>query len=165
MRMVFDLDGVIRDLNGYLMHLHGGDYPTEWNFTYGNGKSIFECVADDLDILVNAPPTAYCAVMKGHYSCPEIWTSQPDAWRANTTRWINDHIGTDCTIHFLSGEEKEERLRADEELLLVEDSPNFKSYDRIVLIDRPYNQKVKNAVRIYGTKHLNNMIELIKTLD
>lgn len=168
MKIVWDLDGVLRDLNGYLMHLHGGDYPTEWNFKYGNGKDIFECINENLDILVNAPPTAYCAVMKGHFDCPEIWTSQPDNWQAPTTQWIHTHIGSNCVVKFLKSAEKENLLRVHEDIILVEDTPNFSSYERVLLIDRPYNQKVfsnKTAVRIYGTRHLNNMLELVKEMD
>ena len=162
MKIVWDLDGVLRDLNGYLVHLYGGRYPTEWKFTYGNGKSIYECINNNLSILTKAPPTAYLNVLLNHYRYPEIWTSQAKKWQARTTRWIVNHLGSKCDIHFLKCEEKEARLREEEDTLLIEDSPNFKSYDRILLLDRPYNQEVKGAVRIYGTKHLNNIIELTK---
>lgn len=162
MNVVWDLDGVLRDLNGHLMHLYGGEYPTEWNFKYGNGKTIYECIDENLAILVEAPPTAYLRTCLQHYNSPEIWTSQPEPWQPLTKHWIKQHIGEGCTIRFLRCEEKEEELRKDESILLVEDTPNFKSYDRVLLIDRPYNQTVKGAVRIFGTKHLNNMLEITK---
>ena len=66
--------------------------------------------------------------------------------------------------HFLKCEEKEEKLRLMEDAILIEDNPNFKSYDRIVLIDRPYNQSVKGAMRVFGTRHLNNLVEITKEL-
>ncbi len=163
MKIVWDLDGVIRDLNGHLMHLHGGPYPTKWDFCYNN-KSIYDCVNENLDVLYDSPPTAYYNVLKGHYKRPEFWTSQPKAWRDNTTRWLDKYAryADGYVVRWLKCEEKEERLREDENILLVEDSPNFKSYDRIILIDRPYNQSVKTAIRVFGTKHLNNLIEVTK---
>ena len=159
MKIVWDLDGVLRDLNGHLMHLYGGEYPTKWDFTY-NGKSIYECIDENLDILHQAPPTAYFNVMKQHFRIPEIWTSQKEHWRDNTLRWLGKHIGELFEVRFLDCGEKEARLRKLGDTVLIEDSPNFKSYENILLIDRPYNQEVKGAIRIFGTKHLNNMVEV-----
>ena len=163
MKIVWDLDGVVRDLNGYLTRLYGGAYPTTWNWKY-NEKTICQCINANLDILKDAPPTAYYRVMQKHFKEPEIWTSQPPKWQANTIWWLDKHIGT-YNLHFLTCEEKEERLYKEINTLLVEDNPNFKSYDRIIRIDRPYNQEIKSAMRIFGTRHLNNMIELIKVIQ
>ena len=162
MKIVWDLDGVIRDLNGYIVTKYGGKYPTTWSYLCGNGKNIYETINDDLDILIDSPPTAYCKVVTDHYWKPEIWTSQPEAWRDNTMKWVIKHLGEHCIVRFLKCEEKEARLRMEEDTILVEDSPNFKDYDRILLIDRPYNQNVHDVARIYGTKHLNNMIGLVQ---
>ena len=163
MKIVWDLDGVLRDLNGHLVKLYGGEYPTTWDHSY-NGRSIYDCIDDDLNILINAPTTAYFNVMKQHFPSPEIWTNQNENWKYPTMEWIKKHIGRDFEVHFLNCEEKEKRLAEKEDTLLVEDSPNFKSYNRILLIDRPYNQEVRGAVRIFGTKHLNNVVELSKDM-
>jgi phosphoglycolate phosphatase-like HAD superfamily hydrolase len=160
MKVVFDLDGVLRDLNGYLMKLRGGEYPTKWDFSY-NGKSIYECINEDLSILYKAPPTGYLSIALSHHPSPEIWTSQPKEWRDHTMSWIREHIGKEYEVHFLKCEEKEDRLYRDEDHILIEDSPNFRCYDRILLIDRPYNQDVK-AVRVFGPRHLDNLLENIK---
>lgn len=162
MKVVWDLDGVLRDLSGYIVQLYGGPYPNKWDFVFGNGSNIYTTINENLDILIDAPPTAYCNVMKGHFKSPEIWTSQPKAWQQRTMDWIRLHIGKEYTVHFLKTEEKERKLAELEDTVLIEDSPNFKDYERIVLIDRPYNQDVKAVMRIYGTKHLNNMVEIIK---
>ena len=162
MKIVWDLDGVIRDLNGYLIHLHGGKYPTEWKWTYGNGKSIYDTINDDLSILTKCPATAYISVLKKHFTHPEFWTSQATKWKEPTTEWLSIHFGEHFDVRFLKCAEKEDRLKQCEDTLLIEDSPNFVDYERIVLIDRPYNQEVKNVVRIFGTKHLDNVLELTK---
>jgi hypothetical protein len=163
MKIVWDLDGVLRDLSGYVAKLRGCPYPKTWNADYG-GKDIYECIDENLNILVDAPPTAYLKIMKKHFSNPEIWTSQKDSWKQPTMDWIREHVGKDFDVHFLRCEEKEAKLAKKEDVLLVEDTPNFKSYDRVLLIDRPYNQGVVGAVRIFGTKHLNNMVELSKDM-
>jgi len=161
MRIVWDLDGVIRDLNGYIARLYGGAYPTRWNYTCGNGKSIYETVSENLDILKDSPPTAYCEVLKKHIDYPEFWTSQPEHWRPYTNAWLDKHIGV-YKVHFLKCEQKEKELKACIDTVLIEDSPNFKSYKNILLIDRPYNQDVDNVMRIFGTKHLDNLISMMK---
>jgi len=163
-RVVWDLDGVVRDLNGYIVQIYGGKYPDKWDYVYATGKNIYDTINENLDILTNSPPTAYCTVLKKHYSNPEIWTSQPKKWQEATMSWICKHIGEGCTVKFYKTADKERELEQNEDLVLVEDSPNFKNYDRIILIDRPYNQKVKSVFRIYGTKHLNNMLERMKEL-
>ena len=161
MKIVWDLDGVIRDLNVYVCQKQNCSYPDKWDYKY-NGKTIFECVDEDLTILEKAPATGYKAVIKAHYKNIEIWTSQPKHWRVHTMQWVNKHMGSGSVVHFLNTEEKEEKLNLEENTVLVEDSPNFKCYDNVLLIDRPYNQTVVGAIRIFGSKHLNNMIEVIK---
>ena len=161
MRIVWDLDGVIRDLNGYIVHLYGGKYPTVWDCTCGNGKNIYTTINENIDILRDSPPTAYCKILKRHYTYPEFWTSQPKLWQEHTKWWLDKYIGA-YKVRFLKCEEKEAELRKDNDTILIEDSPNFKSYDRIILIDRPYNQQVKGAIRVFGTKHLNNLLNVMK---
>ena len=161
MRIVWDLDGVIRDLNGYIIHLYGGKYPKVWDYICGNNKNIYQTINENIDILREAPPTAYYKVLKKHYTYPEFWTSQPKHWQPHTSYWLTKHIGAH-KVRFLKCAEKEVELRKDNDIVLIEDSPNFKSYDNIMLIDRPYNQEVKGAIRIFGTKHLNNLLNVIK---
>ena len=160
MKIVWDLDGVLRDLNGYIMKLYGGGYPDSWDFVGGSGMGVTDTINANLAILSDAPPTAYLSVLKKHNSYPEIWTAQPPHWQELTKAWVMAHIGT-CTLRFIKPKEKEILLYKEEDTILIEDSPNFKDYDRVLLIDRPYNQRVK-ALRIYGTKNLNNMINTLK---
>lgn len=160
MKIVFDLDGVIRDLSGWIAQDRGCSYPNCWDYDYA-GKTIYECVEEKLEYLEQAHPTAYKSVIKGHLEYPEIWTHQPEGWRSRTMKWVNKHIGAGCVVLFMDGEEKVERAKK-ENAVLVEDSPKLSSYENILLIDRPYNQEVQGVMRIYGSKHLGNMIEFIK---
>lgn len=162
MKLVWDLDGVIRDLSGHIARVSKCSYPKKWQELY-NGKSIYEIIDADLNLLITAPPTAYAKIIKKHYKDMEIWTSQPENWRDSTTKWIyNFFQGSEIEIRFLKCEEKQTRLKENPHIVLVEDTPNFKAYDRVILIDRPYNQEVKSCFRIYGPKHLNNLIEMMK---
>ena len=165
MKIVFDLDGVIRDLSGHIAQVRKCPYPNVWDYDYA-GKTIYECINENLDFLLTAPPTAYKAVMLTHFPHPEIWTSQPEGWRVNTMKWVTKHLGAGCVVCFMTTEEKEKKLRdEDEKVILIEDSPNFGSYDNILLIDRPYNQGVRKAMRVYGTRHFDNLLEFIKARE
>ena len=161
MKVVWDLDGVLRDLCGYICSRRGCPYPDKWDYLY-NGKSLNDIVNEDITILENSPATAYKSVAKSHYPHPEIWTNQPERWRVPTMQWINKHLGSGAVVHFLTTEEKEERLKREDRIVLIEDSPLFTDYENIVLIDRPYNQHIKGVMRIFGTRHLENMLEIIK---
>lgn len=161
MKIVWDLDGVLRDLSGFVSTIQKCPYPTKWDYSY-NGKSLYECVGEDPTILSRCPATAYKHVVKNHYEIAEIWTSQPGEWRPYTLEWIEKHMGSEYKVFFLTTEEKEEKLKNSTNTILVEDSPNFKNYDNIILIDRPYNHEIKGVMRVFGAIHLNNLIELLK---
>lgn len=159
MKVVWDLDGVLRDLSGHIARKHGAPYPTEWSCKF-DGKSICQCVNEDLNILLEAPSTGYLKIALQFCPVPTIWTSQPENWRPNTLKWVKQHIGT-AIVEFKTPEEKAKGVQADDNVLLIEDSPNFKCYDRILLIERPYNQEPL-ATRVFGGSHLKNLLELIK---
>lgn len=164
MKVVFDLDGVIRDIAGHIAREKKCHYPTVWDYSY-NGKNIYECINENLNLLLTAPPTAYKAVMLAHFPHPEIWTNQPEAWRGNTMKWVTRHLGAGCIVYFMTTEEKEKKLKEKDNVILIEDSPNFGCYDNILLIDRPYNQGVRRAMRIYGALHFDNLLECIKSKE
>lgn len=161
MRIVWDLDGVLRDLNGYLARVYKGGYPKTWEHKFANGLGVVQCVEQDKNVLMNAPPTAYLKVAREYCREVEVWTSQPFSWRASTDAWCREYLPKGSIIHYLSPKEKERRLYKDAFTVLVEDSPNFKNYDKILLIDRPYNKEIQTAFRIFGTKHLANIVSII----
>ena len=155
MKIVFDLDGVLRDLNTYLYNKYSIPYPQNWLWKHDN-KDIFEWVGQDYQILLHAPETEYCSIVRTYIDNIEIWTCQPPNWRDKTQHWINKHLGT-CKVRFLSTKEKEERLDFLVDHILVEDSPNFESYSKIALIDRPYNQHIKANHRICKPEELKEL--------
>jgi len=155
MKITLDLDGVLRDLNTYLSSL-GVPYPINWNWTH-EGKDIFQIIKeDDYKALINSPETEYCPIVRTYIDNIEIWTSQPYSWRDKTTHWINKHLGT-CKIRFLTTEEKEARLNFLSDVVLVEDSPNFISYSKIALIDKPYNKHIHAEHRIKTVEGLKKL--------
>ena len=157
MKLIYDLDGVLRDLSGHLAKKYNENYPTTWNCTFG-GMKYLDAVEKDMKVLLDAPPTGYLEVAK-KYGIDEIWTDQPELWKVYTHQWIIQHIGVVPTF-YLTTAQKEQRLIDEEDSILIEDSPNFVEYNAILLIDRPYNQEVR-ATRIFGSKHLDNTLDLI----
>ncbi len=159
-KIVFDLDGVLRDLNAYLCKL-GIPYPKEWVWKY-EGKDVFEWIKqDNYKALTEAPETKYSRIAKTYTKDLEIWTCQPLEWREHTYKWLNEHIGR-CVVRFLTTEEKEERLNFLTHVVLVEDSPDFKSYNKIALIDTPYNKNVHAEHRITTPAELRELCLLQK---
>jgi hypothetical protein len=157
MKIVFDLDGVLRDLNGYLHTKFGIPDPQEW-FWKHQGKDIYQWIAqDNLAPLVYSPATDYEKIASFNFECPEIWTCQPDDWIPKTKLWLQLHF-PQHEVRYLSTNEKRQWLDNEKNTWLVEDSPNFSHYDRILLIDRPYNRHLKDVIRIHNPEELNSWI-------
>lgn len=160
MKIVFDLDGVLRDLVGYIINKTNIPYPTHWDWRIEN-KDIFEWVKEsDYKALIEAPETKYCSLIKTYMDNIEIWTQQPLDWRDKTLHWINKHFGN-CMVRFLSTQEKQTRLEFLTDTLLVEDSPNFTNYNRVILIDHPYNKNIEVSHRIEKPEDLLEVFKLI----
>lgn len=163
MRLVFDLDGVFRDLNPYLKEKYGVPYPTNWIWKFKN-KDLFEWAkADNYHVVIEAPATEYLEVVKKHIKLPEIWTCQPEDWKPFTAEWISHHIGN-CLVSYMTSEEKRKRLDKETDVILVEDYPFFSHYDRIALVDRPYNQQVKPFYRFKNVKEFERLFSLLNLL-
>lgn len=162
-KFVFDLDGVLRNLAGYVARKYNAPYPTSWEHLYA-GKGIIDRIKEEISCLVDAPPTTYIQLVWNKIYNPEIWTNQPKEWRKLTQFWISTYMGNGCKVRFLTPDEKEERLKKLKNTYLVEDYPYFKNYDRIILIDQPYNQHIKgtNIVRAYNPYHLGQILDNLK---
>lgn len=159
MKIVFDLDGVLRDLHGYLGEHYGIPPPNDWGWEYEN-KDIFAwAVKDKFRLLRSSPKTEYYDIILRYYPTPEIWTHQPEEWKKATAAWIKQYLGYDCVIRFLTNQEKRERLDLHTDTLLVEDNPNFTHYDRIVLVTRSYNKKIRTKCRVSNPKQLERIFK------
>jgi hypothetical protein len=146
--LVFDIDGVIRDLTGAMCQKHNLPTPQVWYY-YHDGLSYMDYLRKDRSIYLTAQPTEYFQVIKQiiveclSVDVPvELWTHQTDHnFCALTRDWVAQHLPI-CNglIKFKTGDEKIDSLSVND--LLVEDNPTLKSFDNVVLIDRIYNQSV-----------------------
>lgn len=161
MKIVFDLDGVLRDLNGYLSTKYDIPYPQEW-FWKHNGKDVFDWIAqDNLRAIAHAPTTDLYFIVKNCFEEIEIWTNQPENWRELTKVWIDVNFteyGIKCDVKYLDNKEKRALLDTLPDTWLVEDNPLFTHWDRILLVDRPYNKHITDAVRIKGMEDFDRWI-------
>lgn len=148
-RIVWDLDGVLRDLTaGIASHLGGPYDPQAWNEEVLPGVDLCTFIDRHPSILVASPPTEYLPIAG---PSPTILTVQPLHWIPWTREWLRRHIPGARVRYCQRMEEKLDLLGPGD--LLVEDYPGFSSYDRIVLVDRPYNRGVE-ARRAKGAGEL-----------
>lgn len=161
MKIVFDLDGVLRDLNGHASSIEGTGPPDKWDFIR-NGKSIYDLVNSNLNLLLDSPPTPYKEVILDHFPVPEIWTNQPYAWRPHTIQWIKNHISPHCEVLFKSLDDKYQELEEDSDTILIDDCPLFRDYGHIILVSYPYNDHIQETIKIYTPESMDNILNILK---
>lgn len=156
--MIFDLDGVIRDLHQSVM-----GFPAErqdnWHCRKMQGVDYCSIVNNDLSLLYEAPPTKYYPVIKKLHRV-NILTCQPESWRPLTAAWIYQHFNFDqvSCVFVDKTEEKFDHIGSGD--ILVEDYPLFKDYSRIALIEYPYNKHVTGEfARIRTVEELKVLVE------
>jgi len=138
----FDLDGVIRHLTHGLFE----GKIQKWSQPLPNGGDLMEYLHANPEILLTAPPTELFHAIKLVKKI-DIITSQPVSWRVNTAKWIHAHFPKelyDVKYTFVDNADDKLKFLENDEDLLIEDYPLFKDYSKIILIDAPYNQDVKN---------------------
>lgn len=162
MKIVTDLDGVLRDLNMEMVMNYGIPYPIIWDWKY-NGESMFDYIKKFPSILSNSPKTEYFDIIVKYLGNDlEIWTSQMPEWREYTEKWMKDNLNTiRYTYSYLKPQEKYSILNVLEDYILIEDYPKFKNYDKIILIDRPYNQHVNAKMRVKSPYELEKLLSNI----
>ena len=156
-KLVFDLDSVLRDLGKYLIETLNFPKQKNWTWKYKNRDLYWWIKKDNYNAILKSPPTQYVKIVKKHIRVPEIWTCQPEEWIPYTERWLNRHIGK-CRVAYLNTIEKRKKLDEQKNVLLVEDCPLFSNYERIVLIDKPYNRKIKVDYRIMDNKDFERLL-------
>jgi hypothetical protein len=161
MKIVFDVDGVNRNLNSLLMKKYNLPNPTSWfnNEWDKLGYSIYDLVKKDNMVLKKSLPTKYFKTIYNYAKINgnqiEFWSHQPPSWRKLFKQWIYYYFkGLKIKICYLTPKQKLARLNKLSNYILVDDFPHFTNYKRIILIDYPYNQNVKNCVRIKTIKQL-----------
>jgi len=147
----FDIDGVIRDLDGYF-----GKRRTEWHMKV-NGMTLVEAVDSDMRALTETEPLPFLEVIREFNPEPTFMTVQPANWIKPTMEWIGKHV-PGAAINFTPAPTYKLWLLKPGDLL-VEDYPFFEDYSRIILIDWPYNQNVKNPyARVRTPDELRDII-------
>jgi hypothetical protein len=161
-KFVFDIDGVLRNLNGLLMEKYNLPIPKDWGAWDKIGYDIYDIVAQDYSVLVDAKPTKYINVIKeyNYLDKLEIWSHQPHDWIEHTVRWLGINIpNRHLNIKWYTPKEKFENLMKNRNIILVDDYPKFPNYDRIVLIEQSYNKQVNASLRIKTVDELENILE------
>jgi hypothetical protein len=158
-KIVFDLDGVIRDL-GIIHKRFNIPKMNEWCWKYKD-KDIYDWVKTDYSVLEEAKPTKYLKVIQDYINSNnkiiEIWSYQPNDWVKYTKNWINKYFKNSIT-YWLKPEEKYKKLLKEKDTILIEDYPKYPCYDKIILIDTYNNRNVKSDCRIKTVKELKRKL-------
>jgi hypothetical protein len=146
----FDLDGVLRDLNGA-----AGISPVEWNCKIGKDNLRYvPYFTENLNLLYIARPTLYLEVAEvfhKHYGIT-ILTDQILSWRRITHLWVDEHFVCSSPSIVFSND-KLSLLREGD--ILVEDHPYLTDYSKVILVDMPYNRGIRLPhVRVSNTHQL-----------
>lgn len=162
MVIYWDLDGVLRDISTATFGYH---VPT-WNYKGEDGKGIIQRINDAPSLLVKAPKTEYAELVERAYEILDapvhILTVQPKRWQSYTRLWILNHFSrVECRITiFAHANDKFQYFMQSEPGLLVEDHPCLPSYDRVVLVRRPWNSSVNDAHKVIN--NIKDMDEFIQ---
>ena len=90
-KIVFDLDGVLRDIISYLEKRYN-ILIREWYWNHEK-KDIYKLIKEDnYRALIDAEPTDYLKSIIKNFDYLEIWTNQPDKWLPYTNKWIDENI-------------------------------------------------------------------------
>jgi len=154
-KLIFDLDGIFRNLVTVIEKEYNDGKPiVHWYQRGNNGKILPDIIDEDLEILVKAPKTEYFDIIMQYVSFPIIWTYQPIEWRGFMYRWLDKYMDGKYGVVLLNPKQKYDKLKELKDTYLVEDYPKFPSYEKIILIDRPYNQEVDAPIRIKTPEEL-----------
>lgn len=156
MKIVFDLDGVIRDMDKKIFQLYGF-HIIHWFWEYKK-LDVYGLAKKNYSIVRDAPPTKYYSIIKKYYPCPEIWTYQLSDWQKYTLVWLSRHF-IKYKIRFLTPYQKYLELRRLRRIWLVDDFPGYSHYNKIILIDRPYNRCINAPMRVKTIRQLEDLIK------
>ena len=148
----WDLDGVLRALPEHVL----GYEPTHWN-SLRDGKNVIELVNENPGLCLSAPETEYLPIVNNNLSKIHLMTSQLPGWIPYTNKWLDDHIKIPYEVIYTTSSVEKLSLLGDN--LLVEDFPNFPSYDRIALITRKYNEHLDVPLRISSVEQFKVFLD------
>ncbi len=157
MRIFFDLDGVLRDLAGFVL----GEEVVYWNQKTIYGKTVPEAVTEKpCEYLIFAPSTIYLDYLKDNFKEVTIISNQPISWRKYTDIWLRVNMPPlkYCIIYTDSNSKKLKYID-NCKAMIVDDYPFYENYDRIIILDAPYNRHIKASYRIHDIAELDYLIK------
>ena len=152
-KVVFDVDGVLRDIVKYL-----GTTDNEWDVRVF-GKSIMDIITADFSCLKVMPDTQFVPTVKAFTQEPHICSTQiePEA-RRYTTEWLQERFHNPQITYVGKGSyaEKDAMLGAHDRIF--DDHPQFPETEKLIIVGHGYN-KDKPGFRV------NTPAEMEGTLD
>jgi len=154
----FDVDGVMKRLDIIAL----GYEPDTWRHKR-YGLTVIDIVNQDPTIVYFAHPSEYLDIINTLYykNTINIITSQRPSWISCNERWLTKHLQCAFNVQYTNNPEEKLSLLGDNDIL-VEDSPLFPDYDKIILIDRKYNRHINVPTRVHNPGEL--LMEIIKRL-
>lgn len=155
MKIMWDVDGVVRDLITP-MEMKYNFKARHWNFTH-NGKDFWDMAEEIPDLFLNAPSTPYYEIIK-QIKSPTFWTIQRPEYKDQTLKWLDNHFDN-YKIRFFKDFKHKENAVYKKDIILVDDFPNFSNYSNILLIDTEYNKQTKAKKRIKTPEQLQKVLD------
>ena len=156
-KIVFDLDGVIRNLM-YPFEQQYGFKTKKYNFRH-NGRNFWDMAREHPEFFIEAPVTKYYNTINKYVKRPTIWTFQHKEYRDLTEHWVASYFDDYNIRFFRCGGDKYKRLREKTDHVLIEDAPNFPDYTRVILIDQPWNKGIEDAFRVSKVGELEKILK------
>lgn len=153
----FDFDGVIRNL---VSTIPGTNF-TDWD-TPIEGKSFIEYFNNNLNLLIEAPPTEYYSIINNYSKDITIMTCQAESWKSSYEEWISIYFSNRKDIKTIFVDNIQDKIQLlQKEDFLIDDYPKFNDYSQVILIKRIYNRNVKDAfLEISRPEQLQRFLEL-----
>lgn len=159
MNLLWDLDGVLRDLGGEVFSNIEID---SWDMVV-DGLSLCDKVENNLWFLYTAPPTKYFDTIIEKTDMLDIITYQKEHWRPLTVAWCEKYIGRNKYNLFFVDDFKEKLYLMDKDSVLIDDFPFFADYTNVAVVDYKYNKDVKNPlIRIETVTQMDNFLQKYK---
>lgn len=141
--LYFDLDGVLREFGSYVL----GYEPYSWDAKNKDNKTVIQIVNENPKICLECPETEYLEVVNAMLDSIVILSNQLPSWAPYTSQWLNKHIKIPYRVIYTTGPSEKLKILKSNDVIL-EDYPNFVSYNNVALITRNYNKHLKVPLRI-----------------
>lgn len=154
-----DIDGVLRRLDRIAL----GRDAICWKDCNEKKESLLKIIDHNLDLLVQAEPTEYLDYFN---TWPELHllTSQKKEWRKYTYKWLQEHLKVPFDITY--SKSADDKLRyLNKKDFIIDDSPMFSNFAKVILIDKAYNKNVHNSYRIHNVEELKMVMKHLESLS